>query len=36
MREGAFATVRALGLALPNVEAATKYDGSPVLRVQSG
>ena len=34
MREGAFATVRALGLALPNVEAATKYDGSPVLKVQ--
>ena len=28
----AFRTVRALGLALPDVEAATKYDGSPVLK----
>jgi len=27
-----FARVRALGLALPGVEAATKYDGSPVLK----
>ena len=27
-----FATVRTLGLALPGVEAATKYDGSPVLK----
>jgi hypothetical protein len=27
-----FATVRTLGLALPDVEAATKYDGSPVLK----
>jgi hypothetical protein len=29
----AFEMVRAVGLALPDVEAATKYDGSPVLRV---
>jgi hypothetical protein len=28
-----FGPVRAVGLALPGVEAATKYDGSPVLRV---
>ena len=28
-----FETVRTVGLALPDVEAATKYDGSPVLRV---
>jgi len=28
----AFETVRTVGLALPDVEAATKYDGSPVLR----
>jgi hypothetical protein len=28
-----FKTVRTLGLALPGVEAATKYDGSPVLKV---
>lgn len=28
-----FATVREVGLALPGVEAATKYDGSPVLKV---
>lgn len=27
-----FETVKAVGLALPNVEAATKYDGSPVLK----
>ena len=27
-----FAAVRTLGLALPGVEAATKYDGSPVLK----
>jgi hypothetical protein len=27
-----FKTVRTLGLALPDVEAATKYDGSPVLK----
>ncbi len=26
-----FERVRSLGLALPNVEAATKYDGSPIL-----
>ena len=30
----AFDTVRAVGLGLPGVEAATKYDGSPVLRVR--
>ena len=29
----AFDIVRTVGLALPDVEAATKYDGSPVLRV---
>lgn len=29
----AFDMVRTVGLALPDVEAATKYDGSPVLRV---
>jgi hypothetical protein len=28
-----FETVRAVGLALPGVEAATKYDGSPMLKV---
>src|SRR5229473_4690620 len=28
-----FETVRTLGLALPDVEATTKYDGSPVLKV---
>ena len=27
-----FETVRAVGLALPDVEAATKYDGSPLLK----
>jgi hypothetical protein len=32
MKKDAFATVRTLGLALPGVEAATKYDGSPVLK----
>lgn len=30
-REDAFHLVRAVGLALPGVEAATRYDGSPVL-----
>jgi hypothetical protein len=30
---GSFETVRTVGLALPDVEAATKYDGSPVLKV---
>lgn len=30
----AFARVKALGLALPGVEAATKYDGSPVLKLR--
>src|SRR5438270_10376784 len=29
----AFDTVKDLGLALPDVEATTKYDGSPVLKV---
>ena len=29
-----FETVRTVGLALPDVEAATKYDGSPVLKVR--
>jgi len=28
-----FATVRALGLAMPDVAAATRYDGSPQLKV---
>jgi hypothetical protein len=28
-----FETVRMVGLALPHVEATSKYDGSPVLRV---
>jgi hypothetical protein len=28
-----FELVRAVGLALPDVESATKYDGSPVLKV---
>jgi hypothetical protein len=28
-----FETVRAVGLTLPNVEATTKYDGSPVLKL---
>lgn len=30
---GAFELVRKVGLALPNVEATTKYDGSPVLKL---
>jgi hypothetical protein len=29
----AFEMVRAMGLTLPDVEAATKYDGTPVLKV---
>jgi hypothetical protein len=29
-----FDTVRQLGLALPDVEAGTKYDGSPVLKMR--
>ena len=33
-RGDAFEVVRAVGLALPDVEAATKYDGSPVLRMR--
>jgi hypothetical protein len=28
-----FETVKTLGLAMPGVEAATRYDGSPVLKV---
>ena len=30
---GVFDIVRSVGLALPDVEATTKYDGSPVLKV---
>jgi len=30
---GAFDIVRTVGLALPDVETTTKYDGSPVLKV---
>lgn len=30
----AFELVKELGCRLPNVQAATKYDGSPVLKVQ--
>ena len=30
----AFDIVRSVGLTLPGVEAATKYDGSPVLKVR--
>ena len=32
-RAHGFERVRAIGVTLPGVEAATKYDGSPVLRV---
>ena len=32
-RSDAFDVVRSVGLSLPGVEAATRYDGSPVLRV---
>ena len=32
LRADLFDRVRAIGLALPGVESATKYDGSPVLR----
>jgi hypothetical protein len=31
--KGAFDIVKAVGLALPDVEATTKYDGSPVLKI---
>jgi hypothetical protein len=31
-KQDAFEVVRSLGLTLPDVEAATKYDGSPVLK----
>ena len=30
---GAFAAVEAIGLSLPDTELASKYDGSPVLRI---
>jgi len=30
---GAFDIVRTVGLALPDVEATTKYDGTPVLKI---
>ena len=33
-RVGDFDTVRTVGLALPHVEATTKYDGSPLLKVR--
>lgn len=32
-RSDAFGVVASVGLSLPGVEAATRYDGSPVLRV---
>ena len=32
MRLNAFETVQAIGLAWPDVEAAVRYDGSPVLK----
>lgn len=32
-RADAFERVKAVGLALPDVEATTKYDGSPVLKM---
>ncbi len=31
---GTFETVRVVGLTLPNVEATTKYDGSPMLKLR--
>jgi hypothetical protein len=33
-RAQAFATAREVGLTLPDVEATTRYDGSPVLKVR--
>lgn len=33
MAKDAFQIVRSVGLGLPGVEAATRYDGSPVLKV---
>ena len=33
MVQDAFARVRSVGLALPGVEAATRYDGSPLLKM---
>ena len=32
-QSGAFEMVRAMGLTLPDVEATTRYDGTPVLKV---
>ena len=32
-RAGSFDAVRAVGLTLPGVEATTRYDGAPVLKV---
>jgi len=34
IRADAFEAVRTVGLALPDVEATTQYDGSPVLKVR--
>jgi len=33
MHDDAFAPVRRVGLTLPHVEAATRYDGSPMLKL---
>ena len=33
MRYKSFGIVKSIGLSLPGVEAATKYDGSPVLKI---
>lgn len=33
-RKNAFDTVRKVGLLLPGAQAATKYDGSPVLKLR--
>src|SRR5882724_5108855 len=33
LASGAFDIVKTVGLTLPGVEAATKYDGSPVLKI---
>jgi hypothetical protein len=34
METGCFDIVRTVGLSLPDVEASTKYDGSPILKVR--
>jgi hypothetical protein len=34
LQQDAFAPVRAIGLSLPDVAAATKYDGSPILKAR--